>query len=143
MTIKVINHGSKFYSQMVELRTEILRRPLGLNYSKEELASEANDTLIGAFEYNSLIGCCILSPKEVFQMQLRQMAVIPVLQKKGIGREIIQFCEKYAFDNGYKVLFMHARKTAVPFYQKLGYQIVGDEYLEVGLPHYTMEKLLI
>lgn len=143
MTIRIFNHGSKFYSQMVELRTEILRRPLGLSYSKDQLAEEKSDILVGAFESNSMVGCCMLSPKEVFQLQLRQMAVIPVLQRRGIGKELILFAEKYAFENGFKVIFMHARKSAVGFYQKLGYQIVGDEYLEVGIPHYTMEKLLI
>ncbi|MEJ7682070.1 MAG: GNAT family N-acetyltransferase [Segetibacter sp.] len=37
---------------------------------------------------------------------------------------------------------MHARKSAVGFYEKLGYKIVGDEFLELNIPHYIMEKQL-
>jgi predicted GNAT family N-acyltransferase len=37
---------------------------------------------------------------------------------------------------------MHARKTAVPFYERIGYQVAGEEFLEVGIPHYEMRKLL-
>jgi predicted GNAT family N-acyltransferase len=37
---------------------------------------------------------------------------------------------------------MNARKNALGFYDKLGYKVVGDEFLEVTLPHFTMEKEL-
>jgi predicted GNAT family N-acyltransferase len=35
---------------------------------------------------------------------------------------------------------MHARKTVMGFYEKLGYKVVGDEFTEVTIGHYTMEK---
>jgi predicted GNAT family N-acyltransferase len=35
---------------------------------------------------------------------------------------------------------MHARKTALGFYEKLGYRVAGDEFIEVTIPHYVMEK---
>jgi predicted GNAT family N-acyltransferase len=37
---------------------------------------------------------------------------------------------------------MHARQSAVGFYQKLGYQIRGEEFEEVTIPHYEMQKQL-
>ena len=37
---------------------------------------------------------------------------------------------------------MHARETAVGFYEKLGYKVVGDKFTEVTIPHYVMEKKL-
>jgi predicted GNAT family N-acyltransferase len=37
---------------------------------------------------------------------------------------------------------MHARKSAVGFYEKLGYKIVGDEFEEVTIPHFEMQKTL-
>jgi predicted GNAT family N-acyltransferase len=38
---------------------------------------------------------------------------------------------------------MHARKSAVGFYEKLGYHIASEEFMEVNIPHYMMEKMLI
>jgi predicted GNAT family N-acyltransferase len=35
---------------------------------------------------------------------------------------------------------MHARKTAVGFYEKFGYQVSGNVFEEVTLPHFVMEK---
>ena len=37
MALKIIDHGSKEYKQMVNLRNEILRKPLGLTFTEEEL----------------------------------------------------------------------------------------------------------
>jgi predicted GNAT family N-acyltransferase len=37
---------------------------------------------------------------------------------------------------------MHARESAVGFYEKLGYQINSDVFNEVNIPHYVMEKRL-
>jgi predicted GNAT family N-acyltransferase len=37
---------------------------------------------------------------------------------------------------------LHARSTAVPFYAKLGYECVGDEFIEVTIPHWEMRKAL-
>ena len=37
MALKIIDHGTVEYEQMVKLRDEILRQPLGLSFTKEEL----------------------------------------------------------------------------------------------------------
>ncbi|MEO8175011.1 MAG: GNAT family N-acetyltransferase [Sediminibacterium sp.] len=37
---------------------------------------------------------------------------------------------------------MHARESAVGFYEKHGYKVVGDEFVEVTIPHFIMEKEL-
>ena len=52
------------------------------------------------------------------------------------------FAENVARDLGYRKLCMHARKTALGFYEKLGYTVAGEEFLEVTIPHFTMEKAL-
>jgi predicted GNAT family N-acyltransferase len=39
-------------------------------------------------------------------------------------------------------MVVHARDVAVGFYERLGYQSVGEPFVEIGLPHQTMEKEL-
>lgn len=128
---------------MVNLRNEILRKPLGLALLADELEKEKDDVLMGAFEDDDrLLGCCLLTKMDPSTMRLRQMAVPNSMQGKGIGRALMIFAENIARDLGYKKLTMHARKTALGFYQKLGYQVAGSEFLEVTIPHYIMEKSL-
>ncbi|MBS1749300.1 MAG: GNAT family N-acetyltransferase, partial [Bacteroidetes bacterium] len=59
-----------------------------------------------------------------------------------IGATLMTFAENVARDRGYATLTMHARKSAVGFYQKFGYNITSDEFYEVTIPHYVMEKKL-
>ena len=113
MPIKQIDYGTGEYDQMVNLRKEILRKPLHLTFEAEELYSERND-----------------------------MAVQNNLQGKGIGASMMNFAENLARDSGYKKLIMHARKSAIGFYEKLGYKVSGDEFMEVSIPHFIMLKKL-
>ena len=143
MALKIIDHGSREYRQMIDLRYEILRKPLGLSFTEEELDREKNDILIGAFDEERLLACCLLTRMDPVTCKLRQMAVHNSQQGKGIGATMMNFAENVARDRGFKVMAMHARKTATGFYEKLGYRIDGDEFLEVTIPHYLMKKKLI
>ena len=142
MALRMIDPDSKEYKQMVDLRNEILRKPLGLTFEQKELEEEKDDVLMGAFEDDKLIGCCLLTKVDSAKVRLRQMAVPNNMQGKGMGRALMIFAENIARDMGYKVLLMHARKTAAGFYEKLGYNISGNEFEEVTIPHYVMEKNL-
>ncbi|MBV9988214.1 MAG: GNAT family N-acetyltransferase [Chitinophagaceae bacterium] len=142
MALKIIDHGSREYKQMVELRLQMLRKPLGLDFTPEELAAEKNDILIGCFDDDKLEACCMLTATDPKTVRLRQMAVSSGLQGKGIGRVLMVFAENIARDRGYRRLTMHARKTAVGFYEKNGYKVCSNEFQEVTIPHFVMDKEL-
>lgn len=140
---RIIEYGSCDYQEMVALRDEVLRKPLGLTFSAAYLQQEINDILIGCYqEAQMLAGCCILTPVSENTVQLRQMAVAPALQGQGIGRQIIEFAEQQALRQSFSILTMHARDEATGFYRKLGYDIVGEPFIEVGIRHYEMRKKL-
>ena len=142
MALKIIDHGTKEYQQMVKLREDILRRPLGFTFTPEELESEKDNMLIAAFEDDRILGCCMLVEERPGLIRLRQMAVLNDLQGKGVGRALMQFAENIARDHGYKTIMMHARKHAIGFYEKMGYKTSGDEFTEITIPHFAMEKQL-
>jgi len=142
MALKIIDHGTVEYQQMVKLRDDVLRKPLGLCFNPDELEKEKDNLLIAAYEDDHLLGCCMLVEEEPGTVRLRQMAVANPLQGKGIGRVMIQFAENLARDRGYKRITMHARKNALGFYEKMGYRKIGDEFEEITIPHFVMEKYL-
>ena len=143
MALKQIDHGTDDYQLMVSLRYEILRKPLGLTFSPEDLEKEKDDILIAAFEDDIMLGCCMLTTTAPDTVRLRQMAVRNNLQGKGIGQAIISFAEKLARHKGYKTITMHARDSALGFYERCGYQVKGDQFVEVSVPHHLMEKGLV
>ena len=139
----MIDHGSEDYKKMVYLRMEILRKPLGLTFAEADLDQEKDDILIGAFEEEDIMACCILTKLSEDTCKLRQMAVRPKIQGTGLGAAMMNYAEQLAKDAGYKKMVMNARKTAKGFYEKLGYEIKGDEFVEVTLPHFYMQKNII
>lgn len=142
MALKILDYGSVEYHQMVKLRDDLLRRPLGLTFSPNELENEKDNMLIAAFEDEEMLGCCMLVEEKSDTVRLRQMAVLNDLQGKGIGRALMGFAENLARDRGYRTISMHARKNTVLFFEKMGYKTVGDEFVEITIPHYIMEKKL-
>ena len=142
MQAKVIIFGTSDYNNMVDLRYRILREPLGLTFTPEYLEKEKDDILCVCEEDDSVVGCCILTPVDDTIIQLRQMAVDNSNQKKGVGAGVLQFAEYIAKEKGYKKIVLHARKVAVGFYLKYNYNIKGEEFIEVGIPHFEMEKII-
>ena len=142
MALKILDYGSKEYQQMVKLRDDMLRKPLGLSFSAQELENEKENMLIGAFEDEDMLGCCMLVEEKGDTVRLRQVAVLNDLQGKGIGRALINFAENLARDRGYKIISMHARKGTTVFFEKMGYKITSPEFIEITIQHYIMQKQL-
>ena len=142
MGLKQIDHGSKEYKQVIQLRYSVMREPLGLEFTDEELKLEAENIHIAAFEDDEILGCCMLSKVNNETLQLRQMAVKDNLQRKGIGGSILAFAENVSRDKGFKKIMMHSRDTAVGFYEKFGDKVKGEPFIEVKIPHRVMEKTL-
>lgn len=142
MALMIIDHGTPKYQQMVKLREDILRKPLGLHFTPEELESEKDNLLMAAYEDDELLGCCMLVEEGPQTVRLRQMAVLNDLQGKGVGKALMSFAENLARDRGYQTITMHARKNAIGFYEKMGYKVSGEEFEEITIPHYVMEKQL-
>jgi len=124
------------------LRTEVLRKPLGLEFTVAELNKDKEDIHFGLFEGDKIIACLTLTKADNRRMKMRQVAVDFAAQGKGLGSKLSKAAEEFAKEKGYRIMFCNARKVAVPFYEKLGYKIVSDEFTEVNIPHYTMEKQL-
>ena len=142
MALKIVDYGSDEYKQMLKLRDDILRKPLGLHFSQDELEKEKEHMHMAAYEDEQMLGCCMLVKEGTDTVRLRQMAVVNDVQGKGIGRALMQFAENLARDRGFKRITMHARKNAIGFYERMGYKKKGEEFMEITIPHVVMEKEL-
>ncbi|CAL8109602.1 unnamed protein product [Orchesella dallaii] len=149
----------EFHLQVLNLRNQLLRLPIGLDLFQEDLSQEVNHVTFAAIaksngnnsneiviEEEKVIGCIILAPLEGNEktLKLRQMAISPDFQGQGLGAKLVAKAEEYAKEQGKVRLYLHGRKHAVGFYLKCGFRKVNDqEFLELGLPHNALEKMLI
>ena len=143
MKIVEIEYGSDLYREALILRDEMLRKPIGLKHSEADLVAEQTYRHFGILLEDRLVACLMLVPHGPEVAQVRQMAVLDELQGSGYGRFIMTGVEAILRDEGQIVrIFLNARGTAIGFYEKLGYNGVGDTFTEVGIPHLRMEKPL-
>jgi len=77
------------------------------------------------------------------QYQIRGMAVLEEFQKKGFGEALLNYCENEIKINNGELIWFNARESAVGFYKKSGYEILGDQFEipDVG-PHYILFKTI-
>ncbi|HEX7080538.1 MAG TPA: GNAT family N-acetyltransferase [Gammaproteobacteria bacterium] len=134
--------GSPLYEEVTELRRALLRRPLGLDFTREDLEREREDTHLAAVEGGRVVGTLLLRRVNERTARIMRMAVAEDKQGRSIGRALVERAEALARDAGFETVMMHARATAVGFYVKCGYASVGEEFLEQGIPHVRMEKLV-
>ncbi len=137
-----IPFGSAAYRASVALRNEILRAPLGLELKEGDLEKERSDYHLACESKGEIIGCLILSPESQIRVKLRQVAVSSRFQRLGIGRALTEFAEEFARQHVFTEIRLHARATAVGFYEKLGYERVGEPFEEISLLHWEMQKRL-
>jgi predicted GNAT family N-acyltransferase len=143
MVILNIEFATPEYDETVQLRDKILRRPLGLSFSEEQLAEEYADFHLAAYTNDWVLrGCLVLTPKDDKTLKMRQVAVDEAVQKTGVGQQLVVASETLGRVRGFDTMELNARETAVPFYQKLNYSIVGERFEEVGMPHFKMVKKL-
>lgn len=142
LKLKVIEHGSADWRASVKLREKILRAPLGASFSEEELEQESEDLQIAGYINEQLVVTAVLVREEK-QLKMQRVAVDDGFRNKGIGAQLLTFCENIAVNKNYHSIYCHARNTAVKFYQDNGYTAEGDFFNEDGIPHLKMRKALV
>lgn len=143
MIIARIDFATPDYDEAVQLRTQILRTPLGLTFTTEQLAAEYLDIHFAAFDEEGVLkGILLMLPQDAQIVKMRQVAIAAEMQGQGIGRALVAASEAWASINQYKTIELHARDIAIPFYEKLGYECVGDWFSEVNILHKKMIKNL-
>ncbi len=135
-----IVYQSPLYEQIVRLREKVLRIPLGLKFSENDLIIDQDEQIFALILDHTPIACVQVRTLTTEKVKLRQMAVDSAFQKQGWGKTLLNKVEEYLLKQGIETIELHARKSAVDFYKKIGYQILSSEFTEVGLPHYKMRK---
>ncbi len=143
VTFRVVPHGGDDYAACVKLREDILRIPLGLTFTPEEIAAEDKQTHVAGFDADGVLcATCALVVYGDDTLKMQRVAVADGRQGQGIGAGLLKFCETHARENGYTTIVANARGTAVPFYEKHGYVTQGEIFEEQGIPHIRVARAL-
>ncbi len=133
----------KEYEKYYDLRWKILRKPWSQTKGSEKDDLEEQSIHLMAWEKGKPLGVGRVHFNSSKEAQVRYMAVEEDLQGKGVGTMILKALEKNAKRKGADYIVLNARESAVDFYKKHGYRIVGRSHTLFGvIPHYEMRKKL-
>lgn len=136
------------------LSQEQLEYMLGAFYSEEALLDnylekghrfllvKEDETVLGFASYEHLY-------KETNTTRIHKIYLLPETQGRGLGKLLIQEIEKIALENHADKLSLNVNRfnKAKDFYTKIGFEIVGEEDIELEygylMEDYVMEKRLI
>ena len=75
--------------------------------------------------------------------EVRKMAVDPTIEKRGIGRRLLEAALSEAQSRGCRHFTLDARKEAIPFFERVGFELTGDHIVHAdGVPNYVMRRNL-
>ena len=74
--------------------------------------------------------------------QIGRMAVIAEWRRKGVGAALLHRLLETARAAGKRRIVLSAQSHAVSFYARFGFAPEGEEFLEAGLPHLRMSRIL-
>ena len=72
--------------------------------------------------------------------QIGRIAVLPAFRRRGIGRRLLDLALESACTRGDGRVWLRAQIDAQELYLKAGFRIVGERFMEAGIPHIAMER---
>ena len=123
--------------------TEVALEVCLIHWDTDEYRQELQlrNEVLSAFRDQELIGTLILSARDG-HLKMRQVAVAEYARGSHVGTRMVHFAEHLACEMGCRRIELHARQSAVEFYQRNGYGCIGEKFEEIGITHFNMGKNL-
>ncbi|NED15506.1 GNAT family N-acetyltransferase, partial [Streptomyces sp. SID9124] len=71
-----------------------------------------------------------------------RLAVSRAARGLGVGAALVRAIEDAARDQGLAAVDLHAQTHALRFYERLGYEPYGPEFMDAGIPHRAMRRAI-
>lgn len=110
--------------------------------AEEEIDKYEQESVhVVAYDNNIPVGAGRMRKGSGF-IKVERICVLAAYRKTGAGRYIMRAIETIGKEQQFTEAKLHAQTQAVPFYEKLGYTITSDTFIDAGIPHVAMTKPL-
>ncbi|MFC6175365.1 GNAT family N-acetyltransferase [Companilactobacillus huachuanensis] len=141
--MKEIKHSrgadSDVYQDSLKIRKAVFVKEQGVPQNLEIDDSENKCTYFNIYLNHQAVATARFSPTEDNGVHIQRVAVLKDFRQQQLGSELIEIIIKYARENNYSYAILGAQNHAQEFYKKLGFDVVGEQYTEVGIQHHDMK----
>lgn len=132
---------SELYDESIAIRSEVFIEEQKVDPSLE--IDELEDQTVHIVGYQDDLPVCTarLLIKDKDTVKVQRVAVLSSHRKRGIGRKLLRFIEDSARDDlNASRLILDSQDHAISFYEKEGFSVQGEGFLDAGIPHHFMQK---
>lgn len=133
---------TKTYRDALRLRKEVFVDEQQVSIEEEIDAFEDNCYHLVAYIDNAAVATGRILPQSEQDALYQRVAVLKEARGLGYGRDLIIEMLDKSKTLGFKEASLHGQDHAIPFYEKIGFQVEGEGYLDAGIPHHTMRKTI-
>lgn len=133
---------SKVYTDALHIRHAVFIIEQGVSLEEEIDDLENQTEHLVVYENGQPVAAARMLAIDPQTYKAQRVSVLKDARGQGYGAELMQQMELRAKELGGQKITLGAQNTAIPFYEKLGYEVEGDEFLDAGIPHHTMSKSL-
>tara|TARA_B100000470_G_scaffold215296_1_gene197441 strand:- start:784 stop:1215 length:432 start_codon:yes stop_codon:yes gene_type:complete len=132
--VKIVKSNSE-KELVLSIRKEVFIRGLNIPEHMEIDHNEDLATYVLAYIDNIPVGTARWRETKI-GIKLERFAVLSEYRSNGIGQKMTKFILKNLHNS--KIIYLYAQKSAIKFYEKLGFKSVGNLFEEVGIKHQKM-----
>lgn len=134
---------SKAYHDALKIRHQVFVEEQKVPIEIEIDRLENETTHLVLYENNKAVATARIYHLADGAYKLQRVAVLKDYRKLGLGARLISEIEKKIQKLDGSKMVLGSQNNAIPFYQKLGFEIIGNEFFDAGIPHHMMEKYII
>lgn len=127
------------YQAALRLRRLVFVQEQGGPLEDEPDAYDASARHFVMLQEDEIIGAARIYHPEAGLTKIGRVCLLPEHRGQGLGLLLMRELLRYAASPEAPKVVLDAQCYAIPFYERLGFRTVGEEFLDAGIPHRRME----
>ena len=130
------------YEDAIQIRRKVFVEEQDVPLHLELDEYDANAVHFVAYDGDIPFGAGRIREIEPGIGKVERVCILPDYRGRKLGNLMMQCMEDYSITAEITKLKLNAQSQAILFYEKRNYTITSPEFLEAGIPHRAMEKLI-
>ncbi|MBM6613467.1 GNAT family N-acetyltransferase [Desemzia sp. RIT804] len=134
---------STIYKDALYIRKKVFVEEQKVPMELEIDELEGKTLHVVGYSNNNAIATARIYEKSPKIYKIQRVAVDSDLRGQQLGAQLMQEVERYTTEMDGQSMILDAQDYAMPFYEKLGFQVTNSEgFMDAGIPHHSMKKEL-
>jgi len=129
-------------AEIKQIRIKVFQEEQGVYPDLEFDGLDASAVHLLAYINESAVATARIREIDSKTAKIERLAVLSEFRKQGIGKKLMQSALSLISKQGKKLAVVHAQAYIAQLYKSLGFEIVGEEFSEAGIPHVKMIRQL-